>query len=160
MIRQPRVVSHQLTSARWTRCLAMIVCQVLVWQPMVASAVIAQQPMFTVSSAPPNVMLMMDDSSSMAGHRLPTPPTVTVPAAVSVSVRYGAGIRGQSTRPTNSHCARLHSIRSGTTHRFTTYRGMTTTSRCPRRARVIRLWRTTFRMRTSAGQRTFMTSPK
>ena len=79
MIRQPRVVSHQLTSARWTRCLAMIVCQVLVWQPMVASAVIAQQPMFTVSSSPPNVMLMMDDSSSMAGYRLPTPPTVTVP---------------------------------------------------------------------------------
>lgn len=92
MNRQPRASLHP-TSALWTRCLALVVCQVLIWQPLAASAaVIAQQPMFTVSSAPANVMLMVDDSSSMQGYRLPTPPTLTIPTG-NVSVKYGAGMR-------------------------------------------------------------------
>ena len=92
MNRQPRASLHP-TSALWTRCLALVVCQVLVWQPLAASAaVIAQQPMFTVSSAPANVMLMMDDSSSMQGYRLPTPPTLTPPTG-NVAVKYGAATR-------------------------------------------------------------------
>ncbi len=49
----------------WMRTLALSVIWLLVLQPAVSTAQLAQSPMFTVTSAPPNVMLMFDDSASM-----------------------------------------------------------------------------------------------
>ena len=49
----------------WTRALALALIWTLVLQPAVSSAQLAQQPLFTVTSVPPNVMLMLDDSASM-----------------------------------------------------------------------------------------------
>ena len=92
MNRQPIVV-HEPSKPLLTRLLALLVCQIVVWQPLAATAgPLAQQPMFTVSSVPANVMLMMDDSSSMARYRLPTPPGLTIPGG-NPSVRYNAGMR-------------------------------------------------------------------
>jgi len=93
MNRQRLFLSDEHSSAKWKRLLALLVCQLMVLQPLAASAaVIAQQPMFTVSSVPANVMLMMDDSSSMARYRLPIPPTLTEPTG-NVAVQYNAGTR-------------------------------------------------------------------
>ena len=95
MNRQPIVV-HEPSKPLFTRLLALLVCQIVVWQPLVATAApLAQQPMFTVSSVPANVMLMMDDSSSMARYRLPTPPGLTIPVG-NQTVRYNAGTRVMS----------------------------------------------------------------
>ena len=92
MNRQPIVV-HEPSKPLFTRLLALLVCQIVVWQPLAATAApLAQQPMFTVSSVPANVMLMMDDSSSMSRYRLPTPPGLTIPGGMP-PVRYNAGNR-------------------------------------------------------------------
>jgi type IV pilus assembly protein PilY1 len=45
------------------RVLALVLCELLILQP--AMAQLSQVPMFTVVSAPPNVMLTLDDSASM-----------------------------------------------------------------------------------------------
>jgi hypothetical protein len=46
----------------------------LVAQPLAVSASdVAQQPLFAVSALPANVMLMLDDSTSMQSYRLPSP---------------------------------------------------------------------------------------
>ena len=49
----------------WVRALALALMWALVLQPAVSSAALSQQPLFTVTSVPPNVMLMLDDSGSM-----------------------------------------------------------------------------------------------
>ena len=63
----------------WMRTLALSVIWLLVLQPAVSSAQLAQSPMFTVTSAPPNVMLMFDDSASMNRLDLNPPPAYNNP---------------------------------------------------------------------------------
>ena len=63
----------------WMRTLALSVIWLLVLQPAVSSAQLAQSPMFTVTSAPPNVMLMFDDSASMNRLDLNPPPAYDNP---------------------------------------------------------------------------------
>ena len=69
----------------WVRGIVLAAIWTLVLQPLVSSAQLAQSPMFTVTSAPPNVMLMFDDSSSM--NRLDLNPTPAY-AAPTASWRY------------------------------------------------------------------------
>ena len=66
----------------WVRGIMLAAIWTLVLQPAVSSAQLAQSPMFTVTSAPPNVMLMFDDSSSMNRLDLNPSPAYTAPAAV------------------------------------------------------------------------------
>jgi type IV pilus assembly protein PilY1 len=48
------------------RAIALVMCELIILQPAIATAqVLSQVPMFTVTSAPPNVMLTLDDSASM-----------------------------------------------------------------------------------------------
>ena len=47
----------------WVRALTLALAWTLVLQPAVSSAALSQQPLFTVTSVPPNVMLMLDDSA-------------------------------------------------------------------------------------------------
>jgi len=54
----------------------------MVLQPAVSSAALSQQPLFTVTSVPPNVMLMLDDSASMNRLTLTTPPAM-LPTAIT-----------------------------------------------------------------------------
>ena len=49
----------------WMRTLAVCVVWTIELQPAFAASTIAQQPLFTAPAAPPNVMLMFDDSGSM-----------------------------------------------------------------------------------------------
>ena len=65
----------------WVRGIVLAAIWTLVLQPIVSSAQLAQSPMFTVTSAPPNVMLMFDDSSSMNRLDLNPPPVYTAPDA-------------------------------------------------------------------------------
>ena len=59
--------SHQNPPARsrWQRLLALLICELTILQPGLAAAAVSQVPMFTVTSVPPNVMLLFDDSASM-----------------------------------------------------------------------------------------------
>jgi type IV pilus assembly protein PilY1 len=59
------------------RAIALLMCELLVLQP--AMAQLSQVPMFTVSSAPPNVMLVLDDSGSMNQVLLSPPPGMGSP---------------------------------------------------------------------------------
>ncbi len=63
----------------WVRGLVLAAIWTLVLQPAVSSAQLAQSPMFTVTSAPPNVMLMFDDSASMNRLDLNPPPAYASP---------------------------------------------------------------------------------
>ncbi len=63
----------------WARAVVLAAIWTLVLQPAVSSAQLAQSPMFTVTSAPPNVMLMFDDSSSMNRLDLNPPPAYANP---------------------------------------------------------------------------------
>ena len=63
----------------WARLLALIVVWTTVLQPAVSSAALSQQPMFTVTSVPPNVMMMFDDSGSMNQLSLNPPPAMASP---------------------------------------------------------------------------------
>lgn len=63
----------------WVRGLVLAAIWTLVLQPAVSSAQLAQSPMFTVTSAPPNVMLMFDDSASMNRLDLNPPPAYANP---------------------------------------------------------------------------------
>jgi type IV pilus assembly protein PilY1 len=69
---------QRLEAARkpvWMRALAVAVIWALQLQPAMAAPLnLAQQPLFTVTSVPPNVMLMFDDSGSMNQLTLNTPP--------------------------------------------------------------------------------------
>src|SRR5687767_1628024 len=69
----------------WARAVVMAAIWTMVLQPAISSAQLSQVPMFTVTSAPPNVMLMMDDSASM--NRLDLNPTPAF-AAPTASWRY------------------------------------------------------------------------
>lgn len=69
----------------WMRALALSVIWTLVLQPAVSSAALSQQPLFTVTSVPPNVMLMFDDSASMNQLTLTTPPAM-LPTTQSLAV--------------------------------------------------------------------------
>ena len=63
----------------WMRALGLGLVWLMVLQPTVATAAIAQAPLFSVSALPPNVMLMMDDSNSMREYTLPLPAGITLP---------------------------------------------------------------------------------
>lgn len=63
----------------WARTIVLAAIWTLVLQPAVSSAQLAQSPLFTVTSAPPNVMLMFDDSSSMNRLDLNPPPAFSSP---------------------------------------------------------------------------------
>jgi type IV pilus assembly protein PilY1 len=76
----PSDAPFELKRPMWIRCLALATIWTLVLQPAVSSAQLAQSPMFTVTSAPPNVMLMFDDSSSMNRLDLNPPPAFASPA--------------------------------------------------------------------------------
>ncbi len=65
----------------WVRAIVLAAIWTLVLQPVVSSAQLSQSPMFTVTSAPPNVMLMFDDSSSMNRLDLNPPPAYMAPVA-------------------------------------------------------------------------------
>lgn len=92
MNRQPKVENRRARPL-WARAIVLLLCQLVAWQPLAASAgSIVQQPMFTVSSVRANVMLMVDDSSSMQGYRLPVPAGLTAPTG-NVTVKYNAGTR-------------------------------------------------------------------
>ena len=58
----------------WRRLLALLLCELVILQPGLAAAQVAQVPMFTVTSVPPNVMLMFDDSASMQLLTMNPPP--------------------------------------------------------------------------------------
>ena len=66
---------------RWRRLLALLLCELVILQPGLAAAQVAQVPMFTVTSVPPNVMLMFDDSASMQLLSLKAPPFYGAPTA-------------------------------------------------------------------------------
>ena len=63
----------------WARGVALVTVWLMVLQPAISSAQLAQSPMFTVTSAPPNVMLMFDDSASMNRLDLNPPPAFANP---------------------------------------------------------------------------------
>ncbi len=70
----------------WVRALAVLVVWTIELQPAFAASTLAQQPLFTVTSVPPNVMLMFDDSGSMNQLSLNTPANMlptTYPLAIS-----------------------------------------------------------------------------
>lgn len=58
----------------WKRLIALLLCELVVLQPGLATAQVSQVPNFTVTGLPPNVMLMFDDSGSMGRVSLPLPP--------------------------------------------------------------------------------------
>lgn len=59
---------------RWQRVLALLLSELVILQPGLAAAQVAEVPMFTVTSVPPNVMLLFDDSASMQLLTLKSPP--------------------------------------------------------------------------------------
>ena len=63
----------------WVRAVMLAAIWTMVLQPAVSSAQLSQSPMFTVTSAPPNVMLMFDDSASMNRLDLNPPPAYANP---------------------------------------------------------------------------------
>jgi len=65
----------------WQRLLALLLCELVILQPGLAAAQVAQVPMFTVTSVPPNVMLMFDDSASMQLLSLKAPPYYDTPTS-------------------------------------------------------------------------------
>jgi type IV pilus assembly protein PilY1 len=67
------------TRPLWARAVVLAAIWTMVLQPAVSSAQLAQSPMFTVTSAPPNVMLMFDDSASMNRVDLNPPPAYANP---------------------------------------------------------------------------------
>lgn len=69
-----RTVSPVRSTSQWRRVLALLVCELTILQPGMATAQLSQVPMFTVSSVPPNVMVMLDDSGSMNQLLLTPPP--------------------------------------------------------------------------------------
>lgn len=73
------------TRPLWVRAVVMAAIWTLVLQPVVSSAQLAQSPMFTVTSAPPNVMLMFDDSGSMNRLTLNPPPAYANPTFYGAS---------------------------------------------------------------------------
>ena len=136
----------------WERGIALATIWLLVLQPAVSSAQLSQTPMFTVTSAPPNVMLMFDDSTSMnrldlnppAAYANPTFSLVgtaaTIPTLKLNTVGYFqiSGMRwykarqySRTTTTGNSAlrtqpCGRPRSIHSPITRQFSTYLGITT----------------------------------
>jgi len=58
----------------WQRLIVVLLCELVVLQPGLATAQVAQLPNFTVTGLPPNVMLTFDDSASMGKLTLPIPP--------------------------------------------------------------------------------------
>ena len=62
---------HARLRPLWMRALGLALIWLIVLQPTVATAAIAQEPLFSVSALPPNVMLIMDDSNSMREYTLP-----------------------------------------------------------------------------------------
>ncbi|MGB3428578.1 MAG: PilC/PilY family type IV pilus protein [Burkholderiaceae bacterium] len=64
---------------RWQRVLALLIAELVILQPGLAAAQVAQVPMFTVTSVPPNVMLLFDDSASMQLLSLKSPPYYSAP---------------------------------------------------------------------------------
>jgi type IV pilus assembly protein PilY1 len=66
---------------RWQRLLTLLLCELVILQPGLAAAQVAQVPMFTVTSVPPNVMLMFDDSASMQLLSLTSPNYYSTPTA-------------------------------------------------------------------------------
>jgi type IV pilus assembly protein PilY1 len=88
----------------WMRTLAVCVMWTLELQPAFAASTLSQQPLFTVTSVPPNVMLMFDDSGSMNQLLLNPPPgmetqTFTLGSANTPSVKINTvgyyGISGE-----------------------------------------------------------------
>jgi type IV pilus assembly protein PilY1 len=64
----------------WVRALMLGITWTLVLQPSVATGAIAQEPLFSVTAVPPNVMLIADDSNSMREYTLPLPSGIALPS--------------------------------------------------------------------------------
>ena len=77
----PNSRPDERTRPLWVRAVMLAAIWTMVLQPAVSSAQLSQSPMFTVTSAPPNVMLMFDDSSSMNRVDLNPPPAYNNPSA-------------------------------------------------------------------------------
>jgi hypothetical protein len=75
----PKSRPDDRTRPLWARAVVLAAIWTMVLQPAVSSAQLAQSPMFTVTSAPPNVMLMFDDSASMNRVDLNPPPAYANP---------------------------------------------------------------------------------
>ena len=141
------------TRPLWARAVMLAAIWTMVLQPAVSSAQLSQSPMFTVTSAPPNVMLMFDDSASMNRLDLNPPPAYANsnrqssgdPLATNPDpqAQYGRLLRyqrhalvqgRQSLRTTTTGNSamrtrlrgRPRSIRLRITRRFSIYRGTTT----------------------------------
>lgn len=84
IIAMNRTTTARQTGRRsiWMRSLAVLMVWLSVLQPTTALAAIAQEPLFSVTAVPPNVMLMMDDSNSMREYVLPLPGGINLPGPV------------------------------------------------------------------------------
>ena len=100
----PSIRSADASRPLWVRAVMLVAIWTMVLQPAISSAQLAQTPMFTVTSAPPNVMLMFDDSSSMNRLDLnPQPayasPTYSIGSAANPALKLNTvgywGISGQ-----------------------------------------------------------------
>ena len=78
---QQATSGQRATRPRWQRLLALVLCELVILQPGLAAAQVAQVPMFTVTSVPPNVVLMFDDSASMQLLDLKSPPYYASPTS-------------------------------------------------------------------------------
>ena len=85
---------HARLRPLWMRALGLALVWLLVLQPTVATAAIAQEPLFSVSALPPNVMLIMDDSNSMREYTLPLPGGISLPSPTCRSGGTGQPIDG------------------------------------------------------------------
>lgn len=88
-MKHPPINLNSLPSERerplWMRSVVVAAIWMMVLQPAVSSAQLVQSPLFTVSSAPPNVMLMFDDSASMNRLELTAPPGFGNPIATGAA---------------------------------------------------------------------------
>lgn len=73
---------------RWQRLVALMLCELVILQPGLATAQVSQLPNFTVTGLPPNVMLMFDDSASMARMTLPIPSDMPAMTASTMHSTY------------------------------------------------------------------------
>ena len=62
---EPSIPTQSKATLRCKRLLALLLCELMILQPTLATAGVTQVPLFTVTSVPPNVLLTFDDSASM-----------------------------------------------------------------------------------------------
>jgi type IV pilus assembly protein PilY1 len=67
------------------KILAAVLAFLVAANPLMAASNLAQEPLFSATEPPANVVFMMDDSLSMYTNTLPQPPTVTLASGVASS---------------------------------------------------------------------------